>query len=210
MRTSVGLSVLLASGALTFFASCNPKVQVGDGSECGSSGRSSTFCDDSNVAPVPAYPGECWGAFCGGTLPGPPPPPACKTDGFSESFSGTTCVDHRPDPSKGGEACGDSRDCESVCCVRDDRGRWVAYTSDDAGGGNDASAGADGSSAFDAGDHPDAEVDASADSGAPASFTYQRAWQCSCGRCPSASEVCFALNSGLDGRGMGGRGMGGP
>lgn len=198
MRTSVGPSILLASAAITFFASCNPRVQVGNG-ECGSSGRTSSFfCDDGEIPPTPPT-GECSGGFCSGPEDSPStPPPLCKTDGFSETFGAEVCVDHRQDPWKGGEACVDSRDCESVCCVQDGRGRWVAPDSYDAGAGNDASAGSDGGSAVDAGSEPDAEANPDAEAGAdagPSTVTYQRAWQCSCGRCPSASEVCFALNT---------------
>lgn len=197
MRTSVGPSILLASAAITIFASCNPRVQVGNG-ECGSSGRGSAFCDDGEGYAPPPNPGECFGGGgCNGPWdPLPTPPPQCKTDSFSEPFVATVCVDHRQDPWKGGEACVDSRDCESVCCKQDDRGWWVPPGSYDAGAGNDASAGSDGGAAVDAGNDPDAAAspDGGSDAGS-STVSYRRAWQCTCGRCPSASEVCSALNT---------------
>lgn len=198
MRTTAGPLVLLAGAALTSFASCNPRVQVGNG--CGGSGEDRAFCVSDDVPPEPPWTQECFGGggFCSGPEDStPPPPPACKKDGFSEMLTGSRCFGHRQDPWKGGEKCSDARDCESVCCLQDERGRWVASNGNDAGTPSDASADADadGGTTGDAGDGPDADVDASADAGSTPDVTYQRAWQCSCGRCPSASEVCFALNT---------------
>ncbi len=197
MKFHAAFTVACAIGCLALLASCNGQIERGDG--CGGPNpKASAFCDVVDEVP----PDPIWGDRWPPSEPPPSPPPqACVTDTFAESVKGVTCVDHRASPDQGGEVCRDSRDCESVCCVRDERGRWTAFSSADAGR---VGAGVDAAPERDASPEPgDAEadggvlVDASADAGGPGTVgppVLQRAWQCSCGLCPSATRVCESLN----------------